>query len=120
MAISAVQKKKYFDARAAGFSIAEASRKAKISESTGHRLEKAASKLQVSTELDTSARNYRELKVEMKLEGPKPYERLSPEAKRALEDFDYFRRRYFGRISTPWQTEAGVALCALLESPEKE
>jgi hypothetical protein len=120
MAISAVQKKKYFDARGAGFSIAEAARKSKISESTGHRLEKAAATMRISDEIDTSARNYRELKVEMKLEGPKPYERLSAEAQRALEDFDYFRRRYFGRISTPWQNEAGLALCRLLESPEKE
>ena len=120
MAISAVQKKKYFDARGAGLSIAEASRKSKISESTGHRLEKAAAMMRANDGLDTSARNYRELKVEMKLEGPKPYERLSPEAKLALADFDYFRRRYFGRISTPWQNEAGIALCKLLESPEKE
>ena len=118
MAISAIQKKKYFDARSVGFSIADAARKAKMSESTGHRLEKAVKTLRESDEVDSSARNYRELKVEAKLEGPRPYEKLSEEAKRALEDFGYFRQRYFGRISTPWQEEAGVALVNLLSLPD--
>jgi len=120
MAVSPVQRKKYFDARSAGLSIAEASRKAKFSESTGHRVEKSAKVLRETDDLDTSARNYRELKVEAKLEGPKPYDRLCEEAKLALEDFGYFRERYFGRISTPWQEEAGEALVKLLESEEKE
>jgi hypothetical protein len=120
MAVTPVQRKKYFEARATGASIAEAARKARFSESTGHRIEKSAKKLTDTADIDSSARNYRELKIEAKLEGPKSYERLSPEAKRALEDFDYFRRRYFGRISTPWQTEAGIALVKLLESEEKE
>jgi hypothetical protein len=120
MAVSAIQKKKYFDARSVGFSIADSARKAKISESTGHRLEKAVKTLRESDDIDSSARNYRELKVEAKLEGPRPFEKLSDEAKRALEDFGYFRQRYFGRISTPWQEEAGMALVNLLETPEKE
>ena len=120
MAVSAVQRKKYFEARSAGLSIAEASRKARFSESTGHRVEKAAQTLRISDDVDTSARNYRELKTEAKLEGPKPYDKLSEDAQRALEDFGYFRQRYFGRISTPWQEEAGIALVSLLESEEKE
>jgi len=120
MAVSAVQRKKYVEARSAGLSIAEASRKARFSESTGHRVEKALQNLRVSDDVDSSARNYRELKKEAKLEGPKSRESLSSEAKRALEDFGYFRERYFGRISTPWQEEAGKALVALLESEEKE
>lgn len=45
---------------------------------------------------------------------------LPPEAEEALEDFGYFRRRYFGRVATPWQTEAGLHLVALLATPEKE
>jgi len=120
MAVSQVQKKKYFDARAAGLSIAEASRKAKFSESSGHRLEKAVRTIRADEGIDSSARNYRELKVEAKLDGPKRYEDLCQEAKDALEDFGLFRRRYFGRISTPWQEQAGEALVQLLESPEKE
>ena len=120
MAVSPVQRKKYFEARSAGLSIAEASRKARFSESTGHRVEKAVRVLTVDEGIDSSARNYRELKVEAKLEGPKPYDRLSEDAKLALEDFGYFRQRYFGRISTPWQEEAGEALVKLLESGDKE
>ena len=120
MSVSQVQKKKYFDARAAGLSIAEASRKAKFSESSGHRLEKAVRTIRADEGIDSSTRNYRELKVEAKLDGPKVYEDLCQEAKDALADFGLFRRRYFGRISTPWQEQAGEALVKLLESPEKE
>lgn len=46
--------------------------------------------------------------------------KLPPEAKRALEDFAYFRRRYFGRISTPWQEQAAYRLVEFLETPTKE
>lgn len=120
MAVQPTQRKKYFEARAAGFSIAESARKAKFSEATAYRVEKAAQALRADENIDSSARNYRELKVEAKLEGPKHYDSLSAEAKRALEDFRYFRERYFGRVSTPWQEEAGYSLAALLESPEKE
>lgn len=45
---------------------------------------------------------------------------LCVEAKRALNDFGFFQRRYLGRIATPWQEEAAEAVVGLLESPEKE
>lgn len=51
--------------------------------------------------------------------GPAPHV-VPPEALQALEDFGYFRQRYFGRVPTPWQIEAGVRLVGLLASPEKE
>ena len=120
MAVTPVQRKKYFEARTAGFSIAESARKAKFSEATAYRVEKAAQTLRSDEGIDSSASNYRELKKEAKLSGPIAYDNLSDEAKLALEDFGYFRERYFGRVSTPWQEEAGVALVELLESPEKE
>jgi len=120
MAVTPVQRKKYFEARAAGFSIAESARKAKFSEATAYRVEKAAQNLRADEGIDSSAANYRELKAEAKLDGPKPYDRLSAEAQRSLEDFAYFRRRYFGRIATPWQEEAGTELVKLLESDQKE
>jgi hypothetical protein len=44
---------------------------------------------------------------------------LSEAAARALDDFAYFRQRYFGRVPTPWQTEAGELLRDLLAAPEK-
>jgi hypothetical protein len=120
MAVTPVQRKKYFEARAAGFSIAQSAQKAKFSEATAYRVEKAAQSLRTAEGIDSSASNYRELKAEAKLEGPKPYDRLCAEAQQALEDFGYFRRRYFGRIATPWQEEAGTKLVELLESENKE
>jgi len=48
------------------------------------------------------------------------YEELSPEAQQGWDDFDYFRRRYLGRVPSPWQVEAAVTLIGLLEDPEKE
>lgn len=45
---------------------------------------------------------------------------VCPEAQRALEDFGYFQRRYFGRIAVPWQVEAANRVVAFLDSPEKE
>ena len=57
MAVTPVQRKKYFEARTAGFSIAESARKAKFSEATAYRVEKAAQNLRVSDTVDTSATN---------------------------------------------------------------
>jgi hypothetical protein len=53
---------------------------------------------------------------------PPPVSRskLGPEAARALEDFEFFRRRFTGRASMPWQVEAANQVLALLESPQKE
>jgi len=54
------------------------------------------------------------------LPGPKKYDDLCPEAKRALEDFGYFQQRYFGRIATPWQVEAANRMIEWLDTPDKE
>lgn len=51
---------------------------------------------------------------------PIRFEALGAAARRALDDFGYFRRRYFGRISSPWQERAGRELVELLESPDDE
>lgn len=45
---------------------------------------------------------------------------LGVEAMRALKDFAYFRRRYFGRKSTPWQEEAAERVAEFLDTDEKE
>src|SRR6202012_4902296 len=45
---------------------------------------------------------------------------LGPEARRALEDFGFFQRRYFGRIAYPWQVQAAEMVVELLASPYKE
>jgi hypothetical protein len=48
------------------------------------------------------------------------YDSLCDEAKRALEDFGYFRARYFARSTSPWAEEAAYKVVKLLQSPEKE
>lgn len=51
--------------------------------------------------------------------GPKEREGLSPEAKQAYDDFAVFRRRYFGRVSMPWQVDAANRILEELSTPEK-
>lgn len=46
--------------------------------------------------------------------------RLKVDAKRSLIDFEFFRLRYFGHVSTPWQVDAANRMVQLLESPDKE
>jgi hypothetical protein len=45
---------------------------------------------------------------------------LSPEAQRALDDFAYFRLRYFGRRSTPWQERAAYEVLRAIETKDRE
>ena len=47
-------------------------------------------------------------------------EPLGDEALRALGDFAFFRLRYFGRKSTPWQVEAATRIEELLHTPDRE
>ena len=52
--------------------------------------------------------------------GAIPRDMLSPEALRGLDDFAYFRRRYFGRKSTPWQEDAGHRVAEFMATQQKE
>ncbi|MFN9899721.1 MAG: hypothetical protein ACK55Z_13225, partial [bacterium] len=45
---------------------------------------------------------------------------MCAEAKRGVEDFDFFRKYYLGRVPSPWQVEAAVTLVQLLEAEDKE
>lgn len=56
----------------------------------------------------------------MRAGGPIAYSNLSAEAKRGWNDFEYFRLRYLGHISEPWQVEAGEIIVASLESQQRE
>lgn len=51
---------------------------------------------------------------------PMAYDSLSKEARRALIDFGYFQKRYFGRVATPWQVEAATQVLKLLGTSDKE
>lgn len=57
---------------------------------------------------------------QMQMAGPVAYPALTAEAKRAWDDFGYFRRRYFGNISEPWQIQAAERMIAALESDDRE
>jgi len=49
-----------------------------------------------------------------------PTGRLSARAQRGLEDFDYFRKVYLGRVPSPWQVDAAYKIVQKLESNDKE
>jgi len=86
---------KYFAARNDGLGIEVAARRARMSASTAYRFERGdpgSSGLEAAAVLGVSM-----------VAGNLVAQPLSAEAQRALEDFAYFRFRYFGRKSTPWQ-----------------
>lgn len=76
--------------------------------------------LWVNAKKGENAKQYREARIERSLPAPLRRGELSPEARRALDDFAYFRYRYFGRRSTPWQEEAAYSVVEWLKSPETE
>jgi hypothetical protein len=45
---------------------------------------------------------------------------LSADALKALEDFAFFRLRYFGRLSTPWQERAAYEILRHLQTDDRE
>lgn len=112
--------------RAEGFSIANSAQKSGFSKSTGDRLER---EMKIPVEWSANKEitsgivkpnGHRLAILEAKLPGPIPLDKLIPEAKRALEDFEYFRQRYFGRLSMPWQLMAIQDLVELLHTDERE
>ncbi len=95
-----------------GANVAEAARRTSISYPT------AAARAKGLKKRDGAI--YAALNADNELPKPKAASKLSEEAERALTDFEFFRLRYFGHVSTPWQVDAANQMIALLESPEKE
>jgi hypothetical protein len=87
----------YFTARAEGISATAAARKAGLSKETALRYERTGtgSGLKAAERLGLSRAGKHA--IEPKLDKP---------AKRAIDDFAYFRRRYLGRRTVGWQTDA--------------
>jgi hypothetical protein len=56
----------------------------------------------------------------LRLAAPVNFDALSVEARRGLDDFEYFRRRYFGRRSMPWAVDGMHRLDEMMRSPERE
>lgn len=103
---------RYFESRNLGVSVDAAARKARIASSTAHRFERgdqSSSGLEAASILGIThvAGNI--------IDAP-----LSAEAQKSLEDFAYFRLRYFGRKSTPWQERAAYEVVRLLETKDRE
>jgi len=51
---------------------------------------------------------------------PIPFQELTSEATRGLEDFHFFAERHFGIVTTPWRRTAFRELWRLWDSPERE
>jgi len=124
----------YWQARASGMSQAEAAKVAGIHRNTAVKWEakkKAALAKAEAADIDVKKAESRgsawkrdQIRAEF-LEATElppviPVDRLCDEAKRGLEDFDFFRRYYLGRVPSPWQVDAAYKLVQLLESEEKE
>ena len=103
---------KYFDARNSGLSVEAACKKARLSPSTGYRFERGE---QTSQGIEAAA----VLGVSV-VAGQVVSQPLAEEAIRALEDFAFFRLRYFGRKSSPWQERAAYELLRISETEDRE
>lgn len=102
----------YFSHRNSGVGVDQAARKARISRSSAYRFERGD---QGSGGLVAAA----ELGVN-RVAGELVAQPLSEDARRALDDFAFFRLRYFGRKSTPWQERAAYEVLRRLETPDRE
>jgi len=103
---------KYFQHRTLGNGISDSAKTARLDRSTCYRFERSDPKspgLEAASILGITDLAGKII--------PPP---MRPEAVKALEDFAYFRRRYFGRESTPWQVRAAYEMLSLLETPDKE
>jgi len=123
----------FWEARAAGRSIKESASIAGLHINTGTKMvarqRKLAAELELAdaevTRLDraeggVNKRVRNKLAESSKLPPVIPTDRLCAEAREALYDFAYFRLRYFGRVSVPWQVDAALRIEAKIHTPEKE
>jgi hypothetical protein len=102
----------YVRFRNAGDSVAAAARQAGISREAARGYEQQLP--------GSSGRDFRERNNLLNLRDVVPLDQLRPEARLALDDFDYFRRRYLGRYSRPWMVQSAARIVELLETDEKE
>jgi hypothetical protein len=103
----------YFELRnSGGLSVEKAARGAKIDPKTAWKFERGepgSTGLEAAVELGVT-----------EIGGVQVSKDLCKEAKRALDDFAYFRRRYFGRVSTPWQEKAAYQALDKLITLDRE
>lgn len=94
-----------------GYNITQASREVGCSRSTGNHW---------ARDLARNGDEWRMRVEEQKLPEVVPFVELGPEAKRALFDFEFFRLRYFGRTSSPWQLDAAQNILTWAYSDDTE
>jgi hypothetical protein len=103
-------KARYLSLRQAGFSQAAARREVKVSANTSHRWDHL---------LPPGVNSTKDLRSRTSTP-PRSFDQLSDEAKRALEDFDFFCERYLVRRPVPWRTKAAkLSIEMLLDSSER-
>ncbi len=103
---------KYFDERNRGRTTAQAAKTARISPSVAYGFERndpRSSGLEAASILGVSM-----------VDGNLVEQPLSEQAYKALDDFAFFRRRYFGRESTPWQVRAAYDCLKAVQTQERE
>jgi hypothetical protein len=103
---------RYFFYRNDGYTTERAARKARISESVAYRFESgdpSSSGIEAAVLLGVTQVGGNLVSV--------PY---TAETKKALDDFAYFRLRYMGRKSTPWQERAAYEVLRLHNTDQRE
>jgi hypothetical protein len=103
---------RYFGFRNQGIGVEQAARRAHLASSTAYRFEKGD---QTSTGLEAAAILGITHIGDNLIDQP-----INDQAKQALDDFAYFRLRYLGRKSTPWQERAAYEMIRLLDTAERE
>lgn len=106
------QKATYRHLKLEGYTTSEAARRVGMSRDWAHKQNRLIG--QAAPEALQAARHAAEVG------GPIPYDRLGREARRAFDDFEYFGRRFFGRIYRPWQIETANLFVESLSTPDKE
>lgn len=98
---------RYFEHRNAGLNVEAAARRARIAASTAWRFERndpGSGGIEAANILGISV-----------VAGNLVATPMSAQAMKARDDFAYFRRRFLGRRSTPWQERAGYEVLRQLE-----
>ena len=112
MAISLAQWDLYIQARQEGLTQKAAASRAGMSTRTGAQMEAGP---------ETPAnRQAKRMFAEASTAKAKAYKQLSRDARRAYDDFGFFRARYFGRVSSPWQEDAAYKILAMMATDDRE
>ena len=101
------QKELYLKMRTDGVSQAQACRHVHIVRNTGQRWDREWEK-ETGTDVTGRPSGY-----------PRKWGELRPPTRRATIDFEYFQRRYLGRIAVPWQEEM-AEMCTNLEATPRD